>query len=509
MRLATGQIGGDALSCSRHGQQLWATRVGSSHWKRCLVISLGIGLSEAAKKCVHTKQFRRVLVSENATMNIVKSDAHACQSGIGLRRGTSSIVKGANTPLPKRGWRSALSPLAAIALAVLGRILFVDPCFAVESLTLEGSDPVLNFIDTDTSQTWYVYGKSDRFAVLDVGGVATFTIAPGSRGRSLFIKGNNVGFGTDDPLRELHVVGSDTPALRLEQNTLGGFQAKTWGVEANDAAFSIHDVSLNRRPIRIESGAPNRTLHLTAAGNLGAGTDTPTSVASATNLPGRIFNLKTTDVGTAGLARLVAEGAAGAQLHLIHSAAPANQRVMRIQNVNGLTAFNSVKDDMVTNLVTGAIIIKNLNGNIGLRNTNPQHPLHLASGAHCTSGGVWTNASSRELKEKIEPITGEQAREAVLALRPVVYRYKAEEDERYVGFIAEDVPELVATKDRKSLSPMDITAVLTRVVQDQDRIVQQQAHQLAAERQRNNELEQRVDSLLRRMEEMERREKSR
>jgi hypothetical protein len=36
-----------------------------------------------------------------------------------------------------------------------------------------------------------------------------------------------------------------------------------------------------------------------------------------------------------------------------------------------------------------------------------------------------------------------------------------------VGFIAEDVPELVARKDRKSLSPMDIVAVLTKVVQEQ------------------------------------------
>jgi uncharacterized small protein (DUF1192 family) len=31
------------------------------------------------------------------------------------------------------------------------------------------------------------------------------------------------------------------------------------------------------------------------------------------------------------------------------------------------------------------------------------------------------------------------------------------------------VPELVATPDRKTLSPMDIVAVLTRVVQEQER----------------------------------------
>ena len=34
-----------------------------------------------------------------------------------------------------------------------------------------------------------------------------------------------------------------------------------------------------------------------------------------------------------------------------------------------------------------------------------------------------------------------------------------------MGFIAEDVPELVATNDRKGLSALDITAVLTKVVQ--------------------------------------------
>jgi hypothetical protein len=36
-----------------------------------------------------------------------------------------------------------------------------------------------------------------------------------------------------------------------------------------------------------------------------------------------------------------------------------------------------------------------------------------------------------------------------------------------VGFIAEDVPDLVARKDRKSLSPMDIVAVLTAVTKEQ------------------------------------------
>ncbi len=51
-------------------------------------------------------------------------------------------------------------------------------------------------------------------------------------------------------------------------------------------------------------------------------------------------------------------------------------------------------------------------------------------------------------------------------LNPIKYNYKTDKDERHVGFIAEDVPDLVAVKDRKGLSPMDIVAVLTKVVQE-------------------------------------------
>ncbi len=34
----------------------------------------------------------------------------------------------------------------------------------------------------------------------------------------------------------------------------------------------------------------------------------------------------------------------------------------------------------------------------------PSHPLQMASGAHCTAAGAWTNASDRRLKTDIAPI---------------------------------------------------------------------------------------------------------
>ena len=89
------------------------------------------------------------------------------------------------------------------------------------------------------------------------------------------------------------------------------------------------------------------------------------------------------------------------------------------------------------------------------------------SGAYVTSGGVWTDASSRSYKENISDLTLDEATLTLAELTPVKFNYKLQKDEQYIGFIAEDVPQLVATGDRKGLSPMDIVAVLTRVVQKQ------------------------------------------
>jgi hypothetical protein len=93
----------------------------------------------------------------------------------------------------------------------------------------------------------------------------------------------------------------------------------------------------------------------------------------------------------------------------------------------------------------------------------------MGSGAHVTAGGVWTDASSRQYKENIANLTPEEAISALEKLNPVKFNYKVQKGEEYIGFIAEDVPDLVATGDRKSLSPMDIVAVLTKVVQQQQK----------------------------------------
>jgi len=112
-------------------------------------------------------------------------------------------------------------------------------------------------------------------------------------------------------------------------------------------------------------------------------------------------------------------------------------------------------------------------GHVGIGASRPDHPLEMASGAHVTAGGVWTNRSSRDSKENIAILSSGDAVAAVMALQPVSFNYRTEQGEGYVGFIAEDVPGLLASSDGESLSSMDIVAALTRVVQEQQRRIEE------------------------------------
>ncbi len=111
-------------------------------------------------------------------------------------------------------------------------------------------------------------------------------------------------------------------------------------------------------------------------------------------------------------------------------------------------------------------------GNVGFGVSRPSNPIQMESGAHVTAGGVWTNSSSRARKENIAGLSLDDALMTLAQLEPVHFNYKNDRAESYVGFIAEDVPDLVATNDRDGLSSMDIVAVLTRVVQEQQKKIE-------------------------------------
>jgi hypothetical protein len=123
------------------------------------------------------------------------------------------------------------------------------------------------------------------------------------------------------------------------------------------------------------------------------------------------------------------------------------------------------------NLVLGS---RGGEGRIGL-GVNPLHPIDLAGGAHCFEGREWRNASSISCKKDVKDLPLDDALAALRELRPVTFTY-IDGDEVRAGFVAEEMPELLATGDRTSLSPMEIVAVLAQVVKCQ----QTQIHELSA-----------------------------
>ncbi len=134
----------------------------------------------------------------------------------------------------------------------------------------------------------------------------------------------------------------------------------------------------------------------------------------------------------------------------------------------------------------------NASGYLGL-GLNPTSPIHSVTGARLSTGGVWQNASSRDFKENIRNLDADEAMAAFKALQPVTYNYKVDSEDAYIGFIAEDVPEIVASKDRTTLGSMDIVALVTRVVQDQQDTLEEKALRIEALEQQVGDQKQQLD----------------
>jgi hypothetical protein len=83
-----------------------------------------------------------------------------------------------------------------------------------------------------------------------------------------------------------------------------------------------------------------------------------------------------------------------------------------------------------------------------------------------------TVSSSRELKENILELSVEEALATIQNLRPVKYDYKAIKKSRAnLGFIAEEMPDNLASSDRQTISPMEIIPVLTKMIQEQQKAI--------------------------------------
>ena len=309
-------------------------------------------------------------------------------------------------------------------------------------------------------------GGSSKFSVEDItGSKVPMTITAGATTNSIFVDSTGrVGFRTSTPVLDLHVNTSNTPAIRLEQNNSGGFTAQTWDIGANEANFFVRDVtSGSRLPFRIRPGAPTSSIDISADGEVGIGTGSPTS-------PLHLFASATSDTNLT-----LGNGISGPALNISYNGASYGRGAAALNAIdNGAVAPNPSLRLFTANVQR--MIIDN-EGFIGLGgSTNPTSPIEYINGgvtARLTTAGVWQDNSSRAAKEHITELDASSALKALRELQPVTYNYKVLPDDPKVGFIAEDVPEIVATPQRDGLSALDIVAVVTKVVQEQQKTIEE------------------------------------
>ncbi|HYO75456.1 MAG TPA: tail fiber domain-containing protein [Thermoanaerobaculia bacterium] len=396
----------------------------------------------------------------------------------------------------------------------------VDESFGFDTLKLKENTLRIFFEDSSASagyptNDWRLIsndqasGGANMFAIEDATAARRpFLIEAAAPASALYVDSTgNVGFSQSAPLLDLHVTTDNTPAMRLEQTSAGGFTAQTWDIGANEANFFVRDLTGGSRlPFRIRPGAPTSAVDIAADGDIGINTASPNAntrldVSDSTQLKARIALTgqefyQASNTSTDGVALILgANRANNRQLWIGDTAAMGQSSANRV-----IRFYPNVGD--ISAIATDGIAVKPLSlngkgGNVGIGTFTSAFPLQVGdggvadgNGAHVTTGGVWTNGSSRTFKENIEELTTEEAIAAVAALKPVRYNYIREKGEEYIGFIAEEVPELVAqtSEDRKYLSPMDIVATLTKVVQEQQKTVEEQRKTI-------EELSQRVESL--------------
>ncbi len=113
------------------------------------------------------------------------------------------------------------------------------------------------------------------------GGTPMLTIEGGADNESIHVdssgnQGGNVGFGTANPVVDLHALSGNTPTLRLEQDNSSGFTPQSWDMAGNESNFFIRDVTNGSAlPFRIEPGTASNTLYLDNTENIGIGTTAP------------------------------------------------------------------------------------------------------------------------------------------------------------------------------------------------------------------------------------------
>ncbi|MDT4966517.1 MAG: hypothetical protein QOJ64_1254 [Acidobacteriota bacterium] len=308
-----------------------------------------------------------------------------------------------------------------------------------------GGESFLGFVDQGAS------GNSET-------GTVVLSVAAGAAANSIKVDSTGrLGLRTATPVLDVHINTSNTPAIRLEQNSSGGFTAQTWDVAGNEANFFVRDVTGGSRfPFRIRPGAPTSSIDISASGNVGIATASP---HSALDVSGNTLTLGSVSGGsnrldaTIKLNRFAMPPFTNANLDFALFAAATTSTENIASFGGGATGFSAAtvilfNTGATTNTDTGTERMRITSaGNVGIGTNAPTDLLSVNGNASKPGGGSWSSFSDERLKN----ITGRfnSGLSAVMQLQPLRYEYKRNNalglvsNGEHIGFGAQAVQKLI------------------------------------------------------------------
>lgn len=323
--------------------------------------------------------------------------------------------------------------------------------FGFDTIRVKENNTRIQFDDTSATagfptNNWQIRANSSAsggasfLAFVDQGATGTsetgtivFEVDAGAPANSVKVASTGrVGFRTATPVLDLHINTSNSPAIRLEQNSSGGFTAQTWDIAGNEANFFIRDVtSGSRLPFRIRPGAPTSSIDIAANGDIGIGTASPLKKlhVSATNSQILVSRPAT----TAGNYALINFGTNNVEKFLFGLNADADP------GVDKLSFFDSGFGPTPVMTFTG--------GNVGIGTQSPTDKFVVNGVASKPGGGTWAVFSDSRLKT----VRGKynSGLKAVMQLQPLRYQYRADNalgikaEGEHIGFAAQAVQQVI------------------------------------------------------------------
>ncbi|HET7925350.1 MAG TPA: tail fiber domain-containing protein, partial [Rhodanobacteraceae bacterium] len=157
---------------------------------------------------------------------------------------------------------------------------------------------------------------------------------------------------------------------------------------------------------------------------------------------------------------------------------------------------------MYVNYFAGANAYVSFNGTSGAGALNVGDSTHAGGGAYLSSGGVWTNASSKTFKDGFGSVDVGAVLEKLVAMPVQTWFYKQSHDEgRHIGPFAEDFAAAFGYgQDDKHIATVDESGVTIAAIQGLNQKVESDNTAL---KQENAELRTKLDALSARLDQLE------